>query len=220
MRDCGALAQLMPEVNALYTAGSRARRSKASPGSRLSLALEYAAKRGFTLAGPVCRARTGFRRTRRRASRSRGRAGQTMRDVRLAEAMSARLRVPVECRDAARLAARWHRIVARAPALQPAALLDVINAADAPAPPGAPRDAAARLRMRRDVRAGCPGRFRARRATWQRRSQWRKASPPARSPARPRRRPGLPASERADTIAKAIRSARLTALRAWKRTGR
>jgi hypothetical protein len=30
---------------------------------------------------------------------------------------------------------------------------------------------------------------------------------------------GLPASARADTIAKAIRSARLRALRAWKRTG-
>jgi hypothetical protein len=31
--------------------------------------------------------------------------------------------------------------------------------------------------------------------------------------------PGLPASARADAIAKAIRSARLKALRAWKRAG-
>ena len=49
LRDCGALAQLMPEVDALYPAGSRARRPKANPGARLSLALEHAAKRGFTL---------------------------------------------------------------------------------------------------------------------------------------------------------------------------
>ena len=36
LHDCGALVQLMPEVDALYATGSRARRSKASPGARLS----------------------------------------------------------------------------------------------------------------------------------------------------------------------------------------
>jgi tRNA nucleotidyltransferase (CCA-adding enzyme) len=45
--------------------------------------------------------------------------------------MSARLRAPVDCRDAARLAARWHGVVGRAPGLRPAMLLDLIGAADA-----------------------------------------------------------------------------------------
>ena len=35
--------------------------------------------------------------------------------VRRAERLSERLRVPVDCRDVARLAARWHGIVHRAP---------------------------------------------------------------------------------------------------------
>ena len=130
LRDCGALAQLMPEVDALYTAGLRGRRSKANPGTRLSLALEHAAKRGFTLPVRYAVLAQDFRASAVRP-RSGARGAQAMRVIRRAEAMSARLKVPVECRDAARLAARWHRIVARAPALQPAALLGIINAADA-----------------------------------------------------------------------------------------
>src|ERR1700741_5507261 len=53
------------------------------------------------------------------------------RSVRLADALSARLRVPADCRDAARLTARWHGIVHRALELTPAKLLDLIMAADA-----------------------------------------------------------------------------------------
>jgi len=53
------------------------------------------------------------------------------RSVRLADALSARLRVPAECRDVARLAARWHGIVHRALELTPAKLLDLLMAADA-----------------------------------------------------------------------------------------
>jgi tRNA nucleotidyltransferase (CCA-adding enzyme) len=143
---------------------------------------------------------------------------QARRDSRLAEAMSARLKVPVECRDAARLAARWHRIVGRAAALPPAVLLDVVNAADAlrrperlevllhacacfaMSAPGAPDDFAparcltAALAVVKGVNAGAIAR-----------------TAGAKS--------GLPASARADTIAKAIRSARLAALREWKRRG-
>jgi tRNA nucleotidyltransferase (CCA-adding enzyme) len=139
-----------------------------------------------------------------------------MRDLRRAEAMSARLKVPLECRDAARLAARWHRVVVRAPALQPAVLLGVINAADAlrrperletllhacecvvVSAPDAPDDFAparyllSALAVVKGVPAGAIARAAA---------------------------PGFPGSARADAIAKAIRSARLAALRAWKRTG-
>jgi hypothetical protein len=39
--------------------------------------------------------------------------------------------VPVDCRDAARLAARWHRVIADVEALPPAALLDLLLATDA-----------------------------------------------------------------------------------------
>jgi tRNA nucleotidyltransferase (CCA-adding enzyme) len=138
--------------------------------------------------------------------------------VRRAEAMSARLKVPVDCRDAARLAARWQRVVARATALQPASLLDIINAADglrrperletllhacecvAMSMPDAPDDFAPARHMRaalavaKGVAAGAIARVAAKES-------------------------GLPGVGRAETIAKAVRSARLAALRAWKRTG-
>ena len=39
--------------------------------------------------------------------------------------------MPAECRDAARLAARWRRTVDRARDLRPAGLLDLLRAADA-----------------------------------------------------------------------------------------
>jgi tRNA nucleotidyltransferase (CCA-adding enzyme) len=215
LRDCGALAQLMPEVDALYAAGSR--RSKANPAARLSLALEHAAKRAFTLPvryavlahdfdDSVVPAPSGVPRV------------PAMPGVRRAEAMSARLKVPVDCRDAARLAARWHRIVARAAALQPASLLDIINAADglrrperlemllqacecvAMAAPDAPdafasaRYMTAALAVVKGVAAGAIARVVAQES-------------------------GLPGAERADAIAKAVRAARLKALRAWMRAG-
>jgi tRNA nucleotidyltransferase (CCA-adding enzyme) len=206
---------LLPEVDALYATGSRARRSKASPGARLSLALEHAAKRGFTLPVRYAVLAHDFNDSAALARRGAPRA-RAMRDLRRAEAMSARLKVPLECRDAARLAARWHRVVVRAPALQPAVLLGVINAADAlrrperletllhacecvvMSAPDAPDDFAparyllSALAVVKGVPAGAIARTAA---------------------------PELPGSARADAIAKAIRSARLAALRAWKRTG-
>ena len=215
LRDCGALTQLMPEVDVLYATGSRARRSQARPGARLSLALEHAAKRGFTLPVRYAVLAHDFNDSAALARRGAPRAW-AMRDLRRAEAMSARLKVPLECRDAARLAARWHRVVVRAPALQPAVLLGVINAADAlrrperletllhacecvvMSAPDAPDDFAparyllSALAVVKGVPAGAIARAAA---------------------------PGFPGSARADAIAKAIRSARLAALRAWKRIG-
>jgi tRNA nucleotidyltransferase (CCA-adding enzyme) len=217
LRDCGALAQLMPEVDVLYAPGPRARRSQANPGACLSRALDHAGKRGLALPVRYAVLAHDFADSALRP-RDGAPSAQAMRGVRRAEAMSARLKVPVECRDAARLAARWLRIVALAPALQPAALLGVINAADglrrperletllhacecvvlsAPNAPGdfpPARYLLSALAVAKGVAAGAIARTTA--AT-----------------------PGLPASARADAIAKAIRSARLKALRAWKRTG-
>jgi tRNA nucleotidyltransferase (CCA-adding enzyme) len=219
LHDCGALAPLLPEVDALYAVASQARGSKAVVWVRLTRALEQAADRGFPL--PVRYAvlahRLGDAGARGRGGARRARGALVRRDVRLADAMSARLKVPVECRDAARLAARWHGVVGRAPALQPAVLLGLINAADAlrrperletllhacecfaMTAPDAPNEfAPARyvteaLGVAKGVAAGAIARAAAQKS-------------------------GFPASGRAETIAKALRAARLAALRAWKRT--
>jgi tRNA nucleotidyltransferase (CCA-adding enzyme) len=57
--------------------------------------------------------------------------GHEARGVRLAEGLSARLRVPVDCRDAARLTTRYHSVVHRALQLRPATLLDLLVGSDA-----------------------------------------------------------------------------------------
>jgi tRNA nucleotidyltransferase (CCA-adding enzyme) len=118
LRECGALAQLLPEVDALF--GTPAPdHAAADTGVRVACALDWSAAHGGTLAaryGLLARDLAG---------------GHTARGVRLAERMSERLKVPLDCRDAARLAARWHRAVCDAARLSPAALLDLLHATDA-----------------------------------------------------------------------------------------
>ncbi len=59
------------------------------------------------------------------------RRANVARSVRIAEAISSRLRAPADCRDAARLAARWRRVVDGVGELRPAKVLDLLSAADA-----------------------------------------------------------------------------------------
>ena len=216
LRECGALCELLPEVAALDGAGRRAKRGTAGPSALLSRALEYAAQREFTL--PVRYAvlahRLGGAAATARAGAGLG--AQAIQDVRCAEKISERLKVPVECRDAARLAARWHRVVVEASTLPPAALLDLVNAADAlrrperleillqtcecdamSAPhPASDFAAAPYLRAALDVVKGVDAGAIAR------------AVP---------RKSAFPAKPHSDAISLAVRAARLAALRAWKR---
>jgi tRNA nucleotidyltransferase (CCA-adding enzyme) len=211
LRECGALAQLLPEVEALH----RAKRGVSGPSARLSAALEYAARHEFTLpvryAVLACRLGDGGK----ASNASDG--VRAMRDLRCAERMSQRLKVPVECRDAARIAARWHRTALRATGLRPAVLLDLLNAIDAlrrperldallatcecgvMAAPGAPAGFAAApfLRAALDVAKGVDAGAIAGAATG---------------------RTARPAKDRSDAIAAAVRAARTAALRAWKRS--
>ena len=118
LRECGALAQLLPEVDGLFGVPAPDHRV-ADAGVRVAYALDWSADHGGPLParyGLLARDLAG---------------GQTARGVRLAERMSERLKVPLDCRDAARLAARWHRTVRDAASLVPAALLDLLHAIDA-----------------------------------------------------------------------------------------
>ena len=218
LRACGALSLLLPEVDALYGAAPRARRRPPGRARSLILALQYAADHAFTLPVryAVLAGRLGAPSPRSaRAVNGRGTGG----DVRTAERISERLKVPLDCRDAARLAARWGRIVPRAESLPPAAVLDLLGAADAlrrparlaalletceceamsvPRPPdrfaAAPYLRAA-LKVAKSVDAGAIARG---------------ASGESR---------GSGTTARSASLSVAIRAARLSALRAWMRSG-
>ena len=217
LRDCGGLAQVLPEVDALYVGGAVSRRRERAAGIHVSLALGYAAVREFSLPVRYAVIARALGNAISPAAPGPPHRGKTMHSVRLAETMSSRLKVPVECRDAARLAARWHAPVDRARALQPAKLLELMTAADALRRPerldtllkacecaalsvqGAPDDfAPARivreaLAVVKAVDAGAVA----------------YATTEKREPS---------AGERSNMIAKAVRTARLKALREWRRT--
>ncbi len=215
LRDCGALEVLLPEAAALYGVPQpAAHHPEIDCGVHVALALDWAAARGLdlpvryaVLAHDLGKALTPPQEWPRHH-------GHEQRSVRLAARMSSRLRVPVDCRDAAALAARWHGVVHRAAELRPATLLRVIEAADALRRPerltgltqACAADACSRpgaqpdypqaellhqaLRVVRDVDAGAIA-------------------------AAQRKRAASPVN--GDAIAAAIRSARLRALRHWRR---
>jgi len=131
LRDCGALKQLLPEVDAVF-GGKKSARATSAAGRRRAAALDYAAAKGCALPVRYAVLAQDLEPDPPAAGVDAGAASRhASRRVRLAEAMSARLKVPLDCRDAARLAARWHRSVHRAGELTPAALLDLLGAADA-----------------------------------------------------------------------------------------
>jgi tRNA nucleotidyltransferase (CCA-adding enzyme) len=213
LRACGALARLLPEVDALFGAAQAAARRRGSgDGRHTARALDHAAAKGFALPVRYAILVHDLGRAAVRSDAAGSAAGRRALGVRLAERVSARLKVPAECRDAARLAARWEDGVHGVRELRPAALLDLLTAADALrrperldglldacaadalARPGAPEDYAparivrAALAVVQGVDAGAIAR-------------------------------GLPAGGRAagDAVGKAVRAARLDALRAWRR---
>src|SRR5215831_18226146 len=132
LRDCGALRMLLPEVDALFGVPQRVQdHPEIDTGVHIARALDYAAANGFALPirYGVLVHDLGKGATPRRSWPNH--AGHEARSIRLAERLSARLRVPAECRDAGQLVARWHGVVYHARELAPAGLLDLLGAADA-----------------------------------------------------------------------------------------
>jgi tRNA nucleotidyltransferase (CCA-adding enzyme) len=127
LRDCGALARLLPEVDARF--GPRnARGAKRGAAARVEAALDLAARRGAPLA---VRYAILAHDPDESAPSPAIRGARLAREVRIADAISSRLKVPADCRDAARLAARWRPAVDDAAELSPAELLALLAAADA-----------------------------------------------------------------------------------------
>ena len=124
LRACGALARLLPEIDRLF--GVRVAlspRRQIDAGTHLERAVDWAAAHALSLPARYAVLVHDFAEARSRAD-LRARVGR-------AESLSARLKVPVECRDAARLVERSQAEVDRADQLAPASLLDLLQSADA-----------------------------------------------------------------------------------------
>ena len=218
---CGALAVLLPELDRDAAATRRAARALDRAAKRAEpLAVRYA-----ILVYPFgTEPRRGAASVRARSTRSHS----TRSRVTQVEAISARLRVPADCRDAARLVAHWHEVLADPASATAATLLELLHATDALRRP-------ARLgivaRASREI-AAVSGRDRGDRAsiTLERALAAARSvdaaaiarSIGAASSAGAATRGGeaveRAGSERSAAIAAALRKARLAALRGWRRS--
>ena len=117
LRACGALASVLPEVDELFGSNSDA---GIDAGRHLERALDFGAAHGAVL--PARYAVLGY---------DLAVGTQARRALARANAISARLKVPVDCRDAARLVARWRPEVDAIDTATPAKVVDVLLATDA-----------------------------------------------------------------------------------------
>jgi tRNA nucleotidyltransferase (CCA-adding enzyme) len=137
LRECGALAAVFPEIDALFGVPQPARwHPEIDTGVHTLMVLDQAAAlsadtrvRFAALVHDLGKAVTP-------RSEWPSHRGHEERSVALIETLAARLRVPADHRDLALIVARYHGIVHRAFELKPSTLLDFMERADAFRRPG------------------------------------------------------------------------------------
>ena len=137
LRDCGALARVLPELDALYGVPQPKKwHPEIDTGLHIELVLQAAADltpepriRFAALMHDLGKGRTP------RTSWPRH-IGHEESGAQLVGEVAARLRVPNEYRELALLAARWHGLAHRAEELRPRTVLELLEACDAFRRPG------------------------------------------------------------------------------------
>ena len=132
LRECGALSHLLPEVDALFGVPQRADyHPEIDTGVHVMMALDQAAKMDCPLAVRFAVLAHDLGKALTPADVLPSHHGHEARSVKLVDALCERLRVPTECRDLARIVARYHSDIHRAAELRAATLVKLIEAADA-----------------------------------------------------------------------------------------
>jgi tRNA nucleotidyltransferase (CCA-adding enzyme) len=132
LRECGALARLLPEVDALFGVPQRADyHPEIDAGIHTLMVIDQAARRGFPLTVRFAGLTHDLGKATTPADILPRHLGHEERSVRLVEQMTSRLRVPNECRDLALLMARYHGNVHRAAELRAATIVTLFEKADA-----------------------------------------------------------------------------------------
>ncbi len=137
LRDGGALARLLPELERLYGVAQRADyHPEVDTGVHVMMVVDQAAQRGCVL--PVRWAALLHdlgKGTTPDADLPRH-PGHEARSVQLASEVCARLKVPSDCRDLALLVARYHGDIHRGPELTAATIVSILENTDALRRPG------------------------------------------------------------------------------------
>jgi len=132
LRDCGALARVLPEVDALFGVAQRADyHPEVDTGVHVMMVVDYAAARGYALAVRFAALTHDLGKATTPADVLPRHVGHEMRSVDLLRPMCERLRVPNECRDLALLVAREHGNIHRVLEMGAAALVRLLERSDA-----------------------------------------------------------------------------------------
>lgn len=132
LRDCGALAKLLPEIEALFGVPQPERwHPEIDTGAHLLMALRTAAERGAAPATVFAVLVHDLGKALTPQHELPQHKGHESAGVPLIRQLAERLRVPTEYRDLALLVSRFHTHVHRALELRPGTVLELLESADA-----------------------------------------------------------------------------------------
>jgi tRNA nucleotidyltransferase (CCA-adding enzyme) len=132
LRDCGALARILPELDALFGVPQPPQHHpEVDTGQHTLLAIDQAATRGFPLAVRFAALTHDLGKGATPPEEWPSHIGHEARGVELIESVCERLRVPNDCRDLAVLDARYHGEIHRAQELRPETIVKLLEKTDA-----------------------------------------------------------------------------------------
>ena len=132
LRDCGALARLLPEVDALFGVAQRADyHPEIDTGIHIMMVIDQSARRRFVLPVRFAALTHDLGKAQTPPDILPRHLGHEERSFGLTETLSARLRVPNDCRDLALLMARYHGTIHRAAELKASTIVSLFEKADA-----------------------------------------------------------------------------------------
>jgi tRNA nucleotidyltransferase (CCA-adding enzyme) len=132
LRACGALARILPELDALFGVPQPPEHHpEVDTGLHMLLVMDYAAARGFPLPVRFAVLTHDLGKGTTPPKEWPSHIGHEARSVELLERVSQRLRVPNDCRELAVLAARHHGEIHRAEELKPSTIVKLLEKADA-----------------------------------------------------------------------------------------
>jgi tRNA nucleotidyltransferase (CCA-adding enzyme) len=132
LRECGALARLMPEVERLWGVPQRAEyHPEVDTGVHLMMVMDMSARLGANLPTRFACLCHDLGKGTTPADVLPRHIGHEERSARLLKDLSERLRVPVECRELADVVAREHGNIHRSLDLKPTALVRLLERCDA-----------------------------------------------------------------------------------------
>jgi tRNA nucleotidyltransferase (CCA-adding enzyme) len=132
LRDCGALARILPELDALWGVPQPPlHHPEVDTGVHMMLVIDYAAERGFDLPIRFAALMHDLGKGKTPPEHWPKHHGHEGMGPRLITELSKRLRVPTDCRDLAVMTAREHGNVSRALDLRPNTIVTLFERCDA-----------------------------------------------------------------------------------------